>query len=55
MHGIERNADPELHRLQARDPNQCQHRGREDCTIELEHVCFELSGLERLIQDGDFC
>ena len=43
VHGTERNADPELHRLQARDPNQCQHRGHENYAIELGHVCFELS------------
>ena len=54
-HGTEGNGDPELHRLQARDPNQFQHRVHENYAIELGHVWFELSSLESLIQDGGFC
>lgn len=55
VHGTERNSNPELHRLQAGDPDQCQHRGHEDCAVELEHVGLETPGLELLVQSGSMC
>ncbi|KAK1336032.1 hypothetical protein QTO34_003832 [Cnephaeus nilssonii] len=54
VHGTERDANPELNRLQARDPHQCQHRGHEDCAIKLKHDGLELAALELLIQEVDY-
>lgn len=50
VYGTERNPNPELHRLQARDPNQGQWWRHEDCAIESQH-----DGLELLIKAHRIC
>lgn len=48
VHAKERNPNPELHRLQARNPNQGQHWGPEDGAIEMGHAALGTAGIRLL-------